>query len=84
MHNIDMNAEAKEEGERKGTLRDVCGAGWWGLRTSSKVFWSDEHSFLYQQPIDIIMAASKVVILTGASRGKKKQDMKQEVKIDGK
>lgn len=22
-----MNAEAKEEGERKGTLRDVCGAG---------------------------------------------------------
>ena len=68
-----MGAEAKEEGERKG--RWVTCAGMVGpsrASTSTKVFWSNQHSFLYQQPIKTIMAADKVVILTGASRGKRK------------
>jgi hypothetical protein len=40
---------------------------------------------LYQQPINIIiMAANKVVILTGASRGKERQGMEGGMRIDGK
>jgi NADP-dependent 3-hydroxy acid dehydrogenase YdfG len=51
--------------------------GWWGFRSInlSEVFLFSKHSFLYQQPINIIMAANKVVILTGASRGKAEQNM---------
>jgi len=78
---IDLNSEAKEEGERKGH-RVTC-AGMVGpsrASTSSKVFWSNQHSFLYQQPINIIMAANKVVILTGASRGKEER---KHVREDG-
>jgi hypothetical protein len=60
--------------------------GWWGFRSInlSEVFLFSKHSFLYQQPINIIMAANKVVILTGASRGKAEQNMEGGMKFDGK
>jgi hypothetical protein len=65
---------AKGEGKTEGTASDVCGASG-ALEASSKVFSSAKHSFLYQQPLNTIMSANKVVILTGASRGKQTQDI---------
>jgi hypothetical protein len=63
----------------------VCGDGDGGaLELHLKFSCPTDTSSCTQQPIKIIMAANKVVILTGASRGKKKRDMEEGTRIDRK